>query len=448
MMIFYLVVMWQFSHPLTLVAAAFATLNFGIMRWIARTRRESNARLSMEQGRTAGAGIAGLQSIRTLKASAMESDFFARWAGFFANFSNAHEERSAVNYFLGVLPPLLLSLLTVAVLVEGGFEVIGGRMSIGMLVAFQSLAVSFLQPVNNLVALGASLQELEAHVARLDDVLESPPAEEVSLDASRLAASGTPVRLRGHVEFRDVSFGYSPVLPPLIQNLSFTVHPGQRIAFVGSSGSGKSTVARMLAGLYAPVSGEILFDGIPAATIPRQVLSHSLAMVDQDVFLFKGTVRDNLTLWDDSTPAERLRRACSDALIEGVIDALPDGYSSEMLEGGANLSGGQRQRLEIARALACDPSILILDEATSALDAETEQLVDKNIRRRGCSCVIVAHRLSTVRDSDEIIVLEQGRVVQRGAHDRLIREDGLYASLIADDSESAGPAAGDRMGVP
>jgi ATP-binding cassette subfamily C protein len=449
MTIFYLVVMWQFSRNLTLVALAFAALNLGILRWMSRARSESNARLSIEQGRVAGVGIGGLQSIRTIKASALESDFFARWAGFFANFSNAHDERSAVNYYIGVLPPLLMSLLTATVLLAGGLEVIGGRMSIGMLVAFQSLAVSFLQPVNSLVALGANLQELGTHVVRLDDVLESPAAEEAPADLAALPTSGTPVRLRGQVEFRNVSFGYSPVLPPLIENLSFTVRPGERIAFVGASGSGKSTVARLLAGLYAPLSGEILFDGVPASSISREVLSHSLAMVDQDVFLFKGTVRDNLTLWDDSAPAERLHRACSDALIEPVIDALPDGYASELLEGAVNLSGGQRQRLEIARALACDPRILILDEATSALDAETEQLVDRNIRRRGCSCVIVAHRLSTVRDSDEIIVLERGRVVQRGRHDQLIREDGLYARLLADDEESATAAAvASEAGIP
>jgi len=438
MMIFYLVVMWRFSRPLTAVAFGFAALNLAALRLIARSRGESNARLSMEQGKAAAAGIAGLQSIRTIKASAQESEFFARWAGFFAGLSNAHAERSAVNYYAGVLPPLLLSLMTAAVLVEGGFEVIHGHISIGMLVAFQSLAASFLQPVNNLVALGASLQELESHLARISDVLESPPAGEVSLRSG--AAGAMPLRLRGDVEFRNVSFGYSPVLPPLIQDLSFTVRPGQRIAFVGASGSGKSTVARLMAGLYAPVSGEILFDGVPASAIPREVLSQSLAMVDQDVFLFKGTVRDNLTLWDSSMPMERLHRACSDAMIETAIDALPDGYSSGLLEGAANLSGGQRQRLEIARALACEPSILILDEATSALDAETELFVDRNIRRRGCSCIIVAHRLSTVRDSDEIIVLQQGRVVQRGTHDRLMREDGPYALLIADHDESAAAA--------
>jgi ABC-type bacteriocin/lantibiotic exporter with double-glycine peptidase domain len=322
--------------------------------------------------------------------------------------------------------------MTATVLAAGGFEVMHGRMSIGMLVAFQSLAMSFLQPVNGLVALGASMQEIEAYLSRLDDVLESPAPNEPALEG----ASEMPVRLRGHVEFRNVTFGYSPVAPPLVSDLSFTIRPGQRIAFVGGSGSGKSTVARLLAGLYAPNSGEILFDGIPAHTIPREILSNSLAMVDQDILLFKGSVRDNLTLWDTSTPEASVTQACRDALIDGVIDALPDGFGSELLEGAANLSGGQRQRLEIARALAADPSILVMDEATSALDSETEQLVDRNIRRRGCSCFIVAHRLSTVRDSDEIIVLEQGRVVQRGTHDQLVRDGGPYTRLLADSGDA------------
>lgn len=433
MMIFYIVVMWAFNRPLTLVAAAFAALNFAILRWIARTRREGNARLAMAQGKTAGVGIAGLQSIRTLKASGLESDFFSRWAGFFANLSNSQQELGMANYYLGVLPPLLLALMTAAVLAAGGFEVVHGRMSIGMLVAFQSLAISFLQPVSNLVGLGASIQELEAYLTRLDDVLESPAPAEAT---SAAATEAMPARLTGHVEFRNVTFGYSPVSPPLLEGLTFTIRPGQRIAFVGASGSGKSTVARLLAGLYAPVSGEILVDGMPLASIPREIVSNSMAMVDQEILLFKGTVHDNLTLWDGSIPQDKVRRACADALIEGVVDAMPDGYASELLERGGNLSGGQRQRLEIARALSSDPSILIMDEATSALDAETERLVDRNIRRRGCSCFIVAHRLSTVRDSDEIIVLDQGRVAQRGTHDQLIQEGGLYAKLVSDDDGS------------
>jgi ATP-binding cassette subfamily C protein len=429
MMIFYLAVMWSFNRPLTAVAAAFAALDFTLLRWIARARTEATVRLSVMEGRTAGAAISGLQSIRTLKASGLEPDFFARWAGYFANYHQSHQELSTVNYYLGVLPPLIMALTTAAILGVGGWEVIRGGMSIGMLVAFQSLAASFLLPVNNLVALGASMQELEGDLSRLDDVLSSPAPAEPSL----AEASAPPIRLTGQVEFRNVSFGYSPVAPPVIQDLSFTARPGQRIAFVGPSGSGKSTAAKLLAGLYAPVSGEILFDGIPAGAIPREILSNSLAMVDQDILLFKGSVRENLTLWDASTPDESLRRACRDALIEGVIDALPDGYSSELLESGANLSGGQRQRLEIARALACDPSILIMDEASSALDAQTEEVIDRYIRRRGCTCLIVAHRLSTVRNSDEIIVLDTGRVVQRGTHDQLLLQSGLYRSLVADD---------------
>jgi ATP-binding cassette, subfamily C, bacterial len=431
MMVFYLTVMWQFNRPLTLVAVSFAATNLVIMQWAARQRTEGNVRLSMAQGRAGGVGIAGLQSIRTLKASGLESDFFSRWAGFFANMYNSGQELNVANYYLGVVPPLLLALMTASVLLVGGFEVMHGRMSIGMLVAFQSLSASFLQPVNSLVGLGASLQALGGDLSRLDDVLSNP----VPAGPSLASAPDMPVRLRGHVEFRDVTFGYSPVAPPLISNLSFQVHPGQRIAFVGGSGSGKSTIVRLLAGLYAPLSGEVLFDGIPATSIPGEILANSMAMVDQDILLFKGSVRDNLTLWDATTPAASVSRACQDAEIESVIDALPEGYASELLEGAANLSGGQRQRLEIARALSTDPSILIMDEATSALDSETELAIDRNIRARGCTCFIVAHRLSTVRDSDEIIVLDQGRVAERGTHDELIRGNGPYARLLADDAE-------------
>jgi ATP-binding cassette subfamily C protein len=437
MMIFYLIVMLWLDRPLALVAALFAALNFGTLSAIARMRKERNARFSMAQGKSIAAGISGLQSIRTLKASGLESDFFARWSGFFANLSLSHQEVSSANYSLGVVPPVLLALMTATVLAAGGFEVMHGRMSIGMLIAFHSLALSFLQPVGNLVGLGSAIQELEAHLDRLDDVLETPAHE----TRTGIEGKSLPPRLTGHVEFRNVTFRYSPVSPTLIENLSFTIRPGQRIAFVGASGSGKSTVARLLAGLYAPVSGEILFDHVPLAAIPQEILANSVAMVDQDLALFQGTVRDNLSLWDRSIPLETIRRACADALVDGAIDALPEGYASELLEGAANLSGGQRQRLEIARALASEPSILIMDEATSALDAETERLVDRNIRKRGCSCFIVAHRLSTVRDSDEIIVLDRGQVVQRGTHEQLMREGGPYAELIGDSDAETGVAA-------
>ncbi len=435
MMIFYLAVMLQFDVRLSLVAAAFAGLNFATLRWIERRRVEGNYRLAANMGKTVGFGIAGLQSIRTLKASGLESDFFARWAGYFANLGISQTELGQTNNVLGVVPAFLTSLMTACILVFGGFEVMSGKLSIGQLVAFQSLTTSFLLPVISLVSLGETLQVLEGDLNRLDDVLSNPVAQEPEWNER---AARRAVRLQGRLEFRDVSFGYSPVVPPLIEGLSFTVEPGQRIALVGGSGSGKSTIAKLVAGLYPPNGGEILFDGVPAGEIPREVMAHSLAMVEQDILVFGGSVRDNLTLWDASTPEESVVQACEDALVNDVIRALPDGYRSSLLEGAANLSGGQRQRLEIARALACNPSLLVMDEATSALDSETERLIDRNIRRRGCSCVIVAHRLSTIRDCDEIIVLEQGKVVQRGTHAAMVREGGHYLRLLADDPGSAG----------
>jgi ABC-type bacteriocin/lantibiotic exporter with double-glycine peptidase domain len=270
---------------------------------------------------------------------------------------------------------------------------------------------------------------------RLDDVFlekTDPEAEKDMVESGRDAFA----RLEGMVELDNLTFGYSKVAPPLIENLSLRIKPGQRIAFVGPSGSGKSTIARLVCGLYEPWSGEIRFDGKQREEISRAVLTTSIAMVEQDVFLFEGTVRDNLTLWESFIPERDLTRACRDAAIHDDILALPGGYDSLLEEGARNLSGGQRQRLELARALVHNPSILVLDEATSALDAETEHIIDRNLRRRGCSCIIVAHRLSTIRDCDEIIVLHEGKVVERGSHQELLAASGAYASLISLDGEA------------
>jgi ATP-binding cassette subfamily C protein len=436
MMVFYLAVMIQFDKVLTLIGVGFAVLNACLLRWIARRRVDANRRLGQFAGKTAGVSVSGLQNIRQLKASALESDFFQRWAGHYAKLSNARQELGLVNQYMGVLPTFLSSIMTMLILTVGGLRVIHGMLSIGQLVGFQSLMYSFLLPVNNLVALGGTLQELEVDVTRLDDVLRNPQESHES------AVTTSPVvRLEGHLELSGVSFGYNPIAAPLIEELSFRVEPGQRIALVGGSGSGKSTVARIVAGLYRPTSGEVLFDGRLRSEIQSNVMTNSVAMVQQDILMFEGSVRDNLTLWDASVPEANIVAACRDALIDDVIAAIPDGYRGALLEGAANMSGGQRQRLEIARALVNNPSILIMDEATSALDAETERRIDQNIRRRGCTCLIVAHRLSTIRDADEIIVLHQGRVVQRGTHETLVRREGEYARLLAGDSALMGDAA-------
>jgi NHLM bacteriocin system ABC transporter peptidase/ATP-binding protein len=425
MIAFYAFVMFQFDRMLTAVAIGLAAVNFLILRAMARKRVDGNQRLVQDRGKLNALTISGLQSIRTLKASALESDFFARWTGTFAKVANAEQSIAVSNHYLGLLPRFVSSLMSMSILVAGGFRVIDGAMTIGMLVAFQSLVSSFLAPVNGLLNLGSTLQELEGDIIRLDDVLANPAL------AAKPPASFPVVKLKGQAELRNIVFSYNPVAPPLIAGLSLTVKPGERIALVGGSGSGKSTIARLIAGLYEPNSGEIVFDDHRRSEIPQSVLANSISVVDQDIVLFAGTVKDNLTLWDPTAAAEDVVQACRDAAIHEDIVSLPEGYESHLIEGAANLSGGQRQRLEIARALVNNPALLILDEATSALDAETERIVDRNIRRRGCSVIMVAHRLSTIRDADEIIVLDQGKVVERGTHQELVLKDGPYLKLIS-----------------
>jgi ABC-type bacteriocin/lantibiotic exporter with double-glycine peptidase domain len=383
-----------------------------------------------------GVEIGGIQSIETIKAAALESDFFSRWSGYHAKSVNAQQQLSKSDLVLSTLPILLSSLTTMLLLVIGGLRVMNGHLTIGMLVAFWELMGHFQEPVNTLVHMGSTLQVLEGNFKRLDDVLENPidPVLKLATPQQLTPIQHTPPQemyfLQGAVELRNVTFGYSRVDDPLICNFSCKLEPGQRVAFIGGSGSGKSTLSKLIAGLYTPWEGEILFDGIPYQQIPRAVLNNSLSMVEQDIFLFGGTVRDNLTLWDNTIPDSQIMQACKDAAILDVVMAIPGGFHGRLLEGASNISGGQRQRLEIARALVNNPSTLVMDEATSALDTETEKIIDRNIRRRGCTCIIVAHRLSSIRDCDEIIVLERGRVVQRGTHEQMKAVDGAYARLI------------------
>ncbi|HIK05712.1 MAG TPA: NHLP family bacteriocin export ABC transporter peptidase/permease/ATPase subunit [Trichormus sp. M33_DOE_039] len=441
MVVFYAIVMFAYDGVLTAIAICFVAINIITLQSVSQQRKDIYMRTIQDRGKVAGTEIAALQSMETLKASALESDFFSRWSGYYTKFINGQQELGITNQILGILPPFLTGLSSLLILVIGGLRVMDGHLSIGMLIAFQSLMTSFLTPVNSLVSFGSNLQELEGDLNRLDDVLRNPTDPE--LDSQNLHISSTQplqyasaCQLQGYVEFKNVTFGYSRTNHPLIEELSFQLKPGQRVALVGGSGSGKSTVAKLVAGLYQPWSGEILFDGIPREQIPRAILSNSLAMVEQEIFLYAGTVRDNLTLWDDTVSNSQLMRACRDAAIHEVILALPGGYDGNLIEGAANLSGGQRQRLEIARALVNDPTILVMDEATSALDAETEKIIDRNLRYRGCSCIIVAHRLSTIRDCDEIIVLEQGKVVQRGNHQEMSQINGPYAKLIRSEQTS------------
>jgi NHLM bacteriocin system ABC transporter peptidase/ATP-binding protein len=431
MIVFFAAVLFQYDAVLTLVGIAVVSLNVAALRYVSRKRVDGNRRLVQDQGKLLGTAIGGLQTIETLKATGGESDLFARWAGFQAKVVNGRQELERYTQLLDTVPPLLSAVNTALILGIGGLRVIDGRLSLGGLVAFQLLMAAFIAPVNRLVSLGGKLQTVEGDMNRLDDVLRYRLDPAAGRGSGEPPLAGEPVRLDGYLELRDVSFGYSRLDPPLIEGFSLTLKPGSRVALVGGSGSGKSTLSRLVTGLYEPWSGEILLDGKRRSEIPPAVLTGSLAAVDQNVFLFEGTVRENLTLWDATIPLPEVVAAAKDACIHEDVAARPGGYDSLVEEGGANWSGGQRQRLEIARAMVGRPSIVVLDEATSALDPTTESRIDENLRRRGCTCLIIAHRLSTVRDADEIIVLEKGKVAQRGTHDELKGVEGPYARLIS-----------------
>ncbi len=427
--VFYLGLMFFYDGLLTLISLGMALLNVAGLLAVNRQRKEASVRLLQERSKLMGTTMNGLKMIETLKSSGGESDYYTRWSGYFAKMINAEQILGFSSRTMGVLPSLLMALNTAAILSIGSLRIMEGHLTIGTLIAFQYLMANFILPVNRLVQVGTLLQTAEADMNRLDDVLRY--RRDPGLEANEVVSvNGTP-KLVGALELKEVTFGYSRLSPPLIERFNLKLAPGSRVALVGGSGSGKSTIARLVCDLYRPSDGEILFDGQPRARLARSVLNNSLALVDQDILLFEDTIRANLSLWNTTIPDAHLIRAAKDACIHDDIAARKGGYDGMVREGGRNFSGGQRQRLEIARALAQNPSILVLDEATSALDATTEKQVMDSLRRRGCTCMIVAHRLSTIRDCDEIIVMQAGQVVQRGTHEALVREGGHYMTLIS-----------------
>ena len=429
MIVFYAALMFYYSIPLSLIAIAISLVNILVLRFISRKRIDSNQKLLQDNSKLFGFSSAGLQMIETLKATASESDFFSKWAGYQAKLLNIQQNLAVLTQSLLVIPVFLTMMSSLIILVMGSGYIIDGIMTVGTFVAFQAVMASFNQPIVSLVNLGSSLQDVQGGLKRIEDVYNYPSSapDMVSVEP---ALVNKIVKLKGYVELKNITFGYSLLEPPLITNFSLNLKPGSRVAIVGRTGCGKSTLANLVSGLYNPWDGEILLDGKRREEIPNATLNNSISMVDQNLFLFEGTVKDNISFWDQTIANKDIIQAAKEAYIHEEIAARPGAYESHVEENGKNFSGGQRQRLEIARAFAFKPSILILDEATSALDAQTEQMIDLNIRKKGCTCIIIAHRLSTIRDCDEIIVMSQGRIVQRGTHQELMSKKGLYNQLI------------------
>lgn len=422
----YAVVLLMYQWMIGLVVLALAAVNIVLLYVLNAKRTTVQSRITHAQNELRGATVSTVRSIETLKATGMEDQAFGTLAGEQARYVSAQSALVMSSALLGTIPTVIFSLTSASILILGGWLVVNGSFTFGALLAVQALALNLGAPLQTLMSAGSQVQLIGANLKSLDDVLDQ------SLDPrySRTGES-TDQDFSGHIELRNVTFGYSKRHRPVITNFSLELQPGKRVALVGISGAGKTTIGNLAAGLLEPWAGEVLFDGKPLSAFAPGTIEGQLAKVDQTIVLFEGTVRENVSLWDSTIPDADIRRALADACI--LDDVLPrqNGLGARVEEDGRNFSGGQCQRLEIARALAMNPRAIILDEATSALDTETEKHVDGALRARGVGCLIIAHRLSTIRDADEIVVLGRGgAVMERGTHAELMAMNGLYADLV------------------
>jgi NHLM bacteriocin system ABC transporter peptidase/ATP-binding protein len=434
-LVLYLVIMLGYSTTLTVIGLSAALLNIFIASYISKKRINITRIQMRDGGKLIGATMSGIEMIETIKASGAENGYFEKWAGYQASVNTATVKFAKLNQYLGAVPGVIQMISSTGVLMVGVILIMQKEFTVGMLLAFQGFMTSFMVPVSSMINVGQSMQEMRTSMERIEDVMNYKPDVdyESSYNKEALKTEEEYTKLSGSIVMKDVTFGYSKLGDPLIKDFNLTLRPGTKVAFVGSSGCGKSTLSKLISGLYKPWSGEILFDGKPYGDISREVITGSLSVVDQDISIFEDSISNNIKMWDNSIEDFEMILAARDARMHEDIMLRDNGYSHKMLENGKNFSGGQRQRLEIARVLSGDPTIIILDEATSALDSKTESEVVQAITDRGITCIVVAHRLSTIRDCEEIIVMDKGNVVERGTHEELYKKGGLYAQLVSNE---------------
>lgn len=424
LLVLYFILMLSYNYVLTMIGVAAALVNLAVVHHYAGQRLNMVRSTQQSMGKYYSATVSCLENIESIKAAGAEEGFFQYWSGLWSRMFNKQREMRIQQSEMSLLPTLTSNLLTMAVLLVGAWYILQGDLSVGMLMAFQGFMTAFMAPVEKIVNAGQQLLEMRSQIERVDDVMKYP--EDQHADGEHSEAG----KLLGELELRDVTFGYNRTQPPLIDHFNLHLRAGESVAFVGSSGCGKSTLAKLISGLYKPWSGEILFDGRPIESISSDELTNSIAVVDQNIVLFDDTLSQNIRMWDQSIEDFAILMACSDAQVHSDIMNRPEGLATKVVRGGKNFSGGQCQRFEIATALAREPMILIMDEATSALDPTTEDLVMRHIREMGITQIVVAHRLSTIRDCDHIIVMDAGHVVQQGTHEQLMQQDGLYRQLM------------------